>query len=309
MSRATRPSCAIQTGTFGQSVQESFEWDLKYLQIVHPLHRNKEMLRFLGLNWNGSVNTSKTQYLIRFDDICPTMNWEVWDQIEVILRKRGIKPILAVVPDNQDSKLMIDAPRDDFWARVRQWQEWGWTIGLHGYQHKYVTTESGIVGVKNDSEFAGLPENEQKDKLRKAIAIFQRQNINPEIWVAPSHSFDAVTVSLLPTFGINIISDGIAFSPFYERNIIWVPVQLWRFRSIPMPTGVWTVCHHCNSWRENQLAAFSRDVDSRTESIHSLSDVLDRFSPRCRNLSDVFLAACILSIQRLKRITKSSSRK
>ena len=201
------------------------------------------------------MNTSKVRYLIRFDDICPTMNWGIWDQIEAILRKNGIKPILAVVPDNQDAKLIVDAPRDDFWDRVRQWQEWGWTIGLHGYQHKYVTRESGIVGIKNDSEFAGLPEKEQEETLKKAVDIFQRQGIVPEIWIAPSHSFDSITVSLLHSFAINIISDGLAFSPFHKNGAVWVPVQLWRFRRIPLPRGVWTVCHHCNSWLESNLAA------------------------------------------------------
>ena len=96
------------------------------------------------------------QYLVRFDDICPTMNWSVWTQIEAELRQRNIKPILAVVPDNQDAKLRVDSPRSDFWDCVRGWQALGWTIGLHGYQHRYVTQQSGIVGLNARSEFAGL---------------------------------------------------------------------------------------------------------------------------------------------------------
>src|SRR5688572_15384620 len=40
------------------------------------------------------------QYLLRFDDICPTMNWRVWAEIESVLIQREIKPLLAVVPDN-----------------------------------------------------------------------------------------------------------------------------------------------------------------------------------------------------------------
>ena len=61
------------------------------------------------------------RYLLRFDDICPTMNWAIWDKVEEGLRRHDVRPILAVVPDNHDSKLRIDPPRADFWDRVRQW--------------------------------------------------------------------------------------------------------------------------------------------------------------------------------------------
>ena len=75
------------------------------------------------------------RYLVRFDDICPTMNWAAWSRIETVLDRHGVAPILAVVPDNRDPKLMVDNSRADFWARVRGWQTKGWTIALHGFQH------------------------------------------------------------------------------------------------------------------------------------------------------------------------------
>src|SRR6478672_6653645 len=95
------------------------------------------------------------QYLIRFDDLCPTMNWQVWAEIETILLESRVSPILAVVPDNRDTALMVGPPRSDFWVEVRRWQQRGWTIGMHGYQHTYVTEEAGIVGIWPRSEFAG----------------------------------------------------------------------------------------------------------------------------------------------------------
>ncbi|HET8715597.1 MAG TPA: DUF2334 domain-containing protein, partial [Holophagaceae bacterium] len=97
------------------------------------------------------------RYILRFDDICPTMNWEVWEAIEALLDRHGVKPILAVVPDNQDPKLQVDAPRADFWDRVRGWQAKGYTIALHGYQHRYINRNAGIMGLTHQSEFAGLP--------------------------------------------------------------------------------------------------------------------------------------------------------
>ncbi|MGH9593805.1 MAG: DUF2334 domain-containing protein, partial [Bryobacteraceae bacterium] len=97
----------------------------------------------------------RPQYLVRFDDICPTMRWTIWNPIEDFLRSAGVRPILGVIPDNQDRHLKFEAADPRFWDRVRRWQSWGWTIGLHGYQHLYTSSAAGIVGIKDASEFAG----------------------------------------------------------------------------------------------------------------------------------------------------------
>src|SRR4051812_1074869 len=96
------------------------------------------------------------QFLLRFDDFCPTMNWHVWEQVETILVEAQIKPLIAVVPDNQDAVLDVHPPRATFWQHVRDWQALGWSIGLHGYQHRYVTENPGLMRRNRYSEFAGL---------------------------------------------------------------------------------------------------------------------------------------------------------
>ncbi len=113
------------------------------------------------------------KYLIRFDDICPTMNWDIWKKIEQILIHQKVDPILAVVPDNKDKNLMVGEAELRFWDVVRSWQARGWAIGIHGYQHTYVTDQAGLVGLNNRSEFAGLDEHEQESKLIKALNLFQ----------------------------------------------------------------------------------------------------------------------------------------
>src|SRR5689334_4074686 len=124
----------------------------------------------------------QARYLIRFDDLCPTMNWDMWSKIESVLVEHKVAPLLAVVPDNQDKKLVAGPAREDFWDRIRSFQARGWSIGLHGYQHLYVTRERGIVGIQPRSEFAGLSAELQKDKLQKAIQIFREQAIDPDLW-------------------------------------------------------------------------------------------------------------------------------
>ncbi len=229
------------------------------------------------------------RYLLRFDDICPTMNWKVWSEIETALMEEQIKPILAVVPDNQDPVLRVDTPREDFWERARQWQGRGWTLALHGYQHKYSAEHAGIVTPKKKTEFAGFPAREQEEKLRRGVEIFEQEGIKPRVWIAPSNSFDRTTVSLLPQFGIDIICDGYFRVPFvYQRKIVWIPQQLFGFR--PAPPGVWTVCYHHNDWTTSDLARFREDLVKYRADIGSMDEVMRVWAGR-RSLWPAWLYA------------------
>jgi predicted deacetylase len=222
------------------------------------------------------------QYLLRFDDICPTMNGRVWAEIETVLIQRQLSPILAVVPDNRDPNLQVDSPAGDFWDRVRVWQDRGWTIALHGFQHRYVTRNAGMVAVRKKSEFAGLPADVQREKLRRGVEIFEREGIKSRVWIAPGNSFDAATVALLPEFGIRVLSAGYFRHPYVcPRQMTWVPQQLYYFR--PAPAGVWTVCYHHNQWGASKFGKFREDADRYGANIVSLDAVLDGgVRPECK---------------------------
>jgi hypothetical protein len=223
------------------------------------------------------------RYLVRFDDVCPTMNWSVWSAVEQILDRYSVRPMLAVVPDNRDRKLQVDAPREDFWSRVRDWQSRDWTIGLHGYQHLYNSDCAGVIGIHAGSEFAGLPEHEQRIKLQAAVRIFEQQSVKPEVWIAPGHSFDMTTVALLPQFGIDVISDGFYWRGLRYGGCRWIPQQLWRFRS--MPFGTWTVCFHINAWQPRDLELFERAIATYAGAVVRMGDVLHDALP-ARNAGD-----------------------
>jgi Uncharacterized protein conserved in bacteria (DUF2334) len=183
-----------------------------------------------------------------------------------------VKPLLAVVPDNRDPALEVAALRGDFWDRVRDWQAAGWSIGLQGYQHKYATRQSGLLGVNSHSEFAGVPPKTQAAKLDAALKIFSDEGVRADCWVAPGHSFDEETVRLLVERRISVISDGYFRRPVRWLGCAWVPQQLWRFR--PMPGGVWTVCLHHNAYDGAQLDRLAADLRRYAGSITSLEAVL-----------------------------------
>jgi len=219
------------------------------------------------------------RYLVRFDDLCPTMNWDVWTQVEQVLLEFQVKPILAVVPDNQDETLKVCEPNGSFWNHVRAWQSRGWTIGLHGYQHRYVTHEAGMVGINRASEFSGLSYEEQLYKVRRSQEIFEREGVKPDAWVAPGHSFDEITMQVLQFAGIKYISDGLHLFPHLDSlGVLWVPQQLWRFRR--MHLGVWTICYHINKWTVRDHVKFRADITRFRTAIASFPDVVASYLHR-----------------------------
>lgn len=220
-----------------------------------------------------------TRYVVRLDDACPTMDRHKWGAIESILDRYTIKPLVGVIPHNEDPNLNICTPDPHFWEKVRSWKNKEWTIALHGYNHVYCSTCSGINPIWNRSEFAGLSLEEQKCKIRKGIYILSSQNINPNVFFAPSHTYDLNTLkALLEESNIRIISDTIAINPYIENEMIYVPVQFGRFRKIITP-GVYTFCFHPNSMSENDINDFEKFINENYK--HFIS-----FESACANVNN-----------------------
>jgi hypothetical protein len=70
----------------------------------------------------------QAEYLFRLDDACPTMDLGKWQAVERVLTSRGIRPIVAIVPANEDPALARSAADPSFWQRARAWARAGWVI-------------------------------------------------------------------------------------------------------------------------------------------------------------------------------------
>jgi peptidoglycan/xylan/chitin deacetylase (PgdA/CDA1 family) len=213
------------------------------------------------------------------------MDWGVWDDIEPILIEGGIRPILAVIPDNRDKTLHFGEHADNFWHRVATWQARGWTIGLHGYQHRYITRNPGLVGPLQQSEFAGVPLPEQHVMLRSAAAIFRQHKIEPEVWIAPGHSFDTNTLVVLKQLGIRTISDGLSLFPYLDdEGMLWIPQQLGKFRS--MPLGVWTVCIHLDEDPQSHVPRLRRMIQEHGSQFTNVAEIRRNYGSRRKHWVD-----------------------
>lgn len=162
--------------------------------------------------------------LIRFDDICPTMDWEQWKRAEDLLLQYNVKPLIGVIPDCQDPDLMINKPRVDFWQWLRMKQMEGYTIAMHGYHHTFCSKAHGILNKRINSEFAGLPYNIQYEIIRDGKAILESHNIYTNIFFAPAHSYDKNTVRALSANGFKYVSDGKSPMPYNWHGITFFPV-------------------------------------------------------------------------------------
>ena len=88
----------------------------------------------------NSINKIISKYtglLIRMDDICENMNWEIMDKCEILFDKYNIKPLLGVIPLNKDPELLTYPKTTLFWERVNNWKNKGWEITMHGCNHLY----------------------------------------------------------------------------------------------------------------------------------------------------------------------------
>lgn len=199
------------------------------------------------------------KYIIRLDDACETHNTSKWNEIEVILDKYSIKPIVGVIPLNEDEELKYSTKDSNFWDLIQRWQLKGWTIALHGYKHKCFNLKKGekqFLPLNEISEFVGLNIEDQTKKLEKSFEIFKKNGVLPKLFMAPCHSFDKLTLLSLSSFSdIKFITDGFSFRPYSRYGFKWIPQQLWKFKK--MPFGIWTICLHPNTMSSENIKKLS----------------------------------------------------
>ena len=127
------------------------------------------------------------QYILRLDDASDHMDLEKWICIEKLLDRYEVKPIFGIIPQNGDESLVSKYEKNPaFWDLMHNWIDKDWIPAMHGYEHRYVTKNGGINPVNKRSEFAGLPYEEQAEKIKKGYQILVEHGIAPEIFFAPS---------------------------------------------------------------------------------------------------------------------------
>lgn len=236
---------------------------------------------------------------MRLDDAHDRMALEKWNRLYSLLVNYDIKPIVAVIPQNEDLTISFNQIIPNFWEIVRKWETSGWNIALHGYKHLYYSQNGGINPVHYRSEFAGLSLEKQMDSIKRAYDIFLHNSINPSCFVAPSHTFDLNTIEALKRVTpIEVISDTFAFNIFKRYGIFFMPQQVGRPRNIVMP-GVWTFCLHPSNMTEHDFEYLERFIDKFSHRFVRFEDLT--FLERRISLLEIFIQKLYYFYRRLKK--------
>ena len=216
-----------------------------------------------------------TKYLIRLDDACSFMDIKKWQRMEDILDRYSVKPLVGIIPANADPKTMIESENPMFWDKLRLWEKKGWQVALHGYDH-VCTSDGGLRGLNpfwKRSEYAGLPLEKQKEKIRKGMEILGKQGFKPKYFFAPSHTFDENTLQALKEeTDIRIISDTIAFYPYQKGEFVFIPQISGHCVKMPVP-GIYTFCFHPNTMKEEEFNKLELFLESYKNQFIGFNDI------------------------------------
>lgn len=279
------------------------------------------------------MSNKKMQCVIRLDDITPDMDWDKFHKAEGIFDRYGVKPLLGVVPQNCDATLhftdtqeqvgpdvnatqgknvsseAINTPvvaiNQTFKDCIQAWQEKGWAFAQHGTYHVYETKDSGILGINPFSEFAGLPLEAQKEKLKAGRDMLQSLGVNTDIFMAPGHTYDRNTLQALKETGFTSITDGLYYRPYLCEGILCVPCRMTSNYKIK---GFDTICIHTNLMEENDFRKLEQFCKAHAENIVPFQTELFRNNAVKRNTYVKLYEATVLWRRQLKDKIAHSNR-
>jgi len=246
------------------------------------------------------------QYLLRFDDLCPTMDTARWQRFEVLIKEFSLRPILAVIPDNRDPALEVATPDPAFWTHLRELESAGATIALHGYRHLCHSKGRSLVPLHRASEFAGMDGSIQRQWIHAGIGLMMREGLDPRVWVAPRHGFDGNTLRALRKEGIQILCDGLARIPFTSEGMIWLPQQLWGPRD--EQEGLWCICIHSNTATDSEVDDLHAFLRGHAEQFTCVERVLNELQPQELSFAETSYARYALLRLRIHRMRSSIRR-
>lgn len=190
--------------------------------------------------------------IFRLDDYSHECNHTNWIQIIDLFNSYNVKVCIGVIPDSKDQSLIFDKPLsdDEFWNNVRLFRDAGHTIALHGLHHTYHKIKKWLsfqfFPINDDSEFVSLSVSKQTAILKKSYDIFKSHGVFPNVFMAPSHSFDTNTLTALKNATpIRIITDGYYTSLKKYKDFIFVPSQVGSLRVLPFDFTC--ICLHPNT--------------------------------------------------------------
>ncbi len=226
--------------------------------------------------WKLSPFKNTTGLLIRIDDIAAHMKWDLINKCEILFDEFNIKPLIGVIPNNKDKEFLRYEKKDDFWDQVRSWQNKGWEISMHGFNHVYDTdtNKNDFFGYGGKSEFYGHPYEYQKKKIEEGLKIFNKEKINIRSFFAPNHTYDLNTFKALKASGIDYVIDGYGLKPYSEFEINFIPQLFYKERILPF--GIQSTQVHLNYMNDESFWNFVSFIKKNSSKIINFDKVIEK---------------------------------
>ena len=214
---------------------------------------------------------------VRIDDICPWNDIEKVQEAVSAVESCGVRGLLGVVPACADPDLRKNDFNPHFWEWLRGMKDRGWSVALHGYAHHLDSDGKSLITSGTKSEFAGKPYGTQFELLEKGKRILTEHELETDIFFAPAHSFDSVTLEALKEAGFRYVSDGRSMHCYIRKGIKHISCRSYGMPK--HPRGIVTLAlHPCE---DKPLKPWLDYIERWRQSLVDFSSLLD--SP-CRNI-------------------------
>ena len=206
----------------------------------------------------GVMNMMGAKYIYRIDDVTAKMDWYWFNRLMEMFDEYNVVPLLGVIPDNKDTSFETNFDEENFFEIMRTLvKDNKAEIAQHGYNHLYYDYKgpAGSIGKpkkkgKINTEFKGLTYAKQYEKLKKGKQILASEGLESKVFMAPSHTFDEVTLNALKDLDFTAITDGEGLFPYEMAGLTFVPQQMWSPIKV-YNVGFYTICLHPQDMTED----------------------------------------------------------
>lgn len=240
---------------------------------------------------------------IRMDDITSDMDLDKFNRIKTLLDTYQIKPLIGVVPFNQDPILQCNPPMEDFPGFLKSLQEDGYVVALHGCYHIYTTEKKGLFPLNNFSEYAGVAYETQGEMIQKGKKKLQEWGLDTDIFMAPGHTFDRNTLKVLKENGFRAVTDGFGEVPYIRDGLTFYPIAKKRKDCFTDKKGYTTLVLHANMMNENDFVLLEKQLKENRDKLISYWDYLEVKAVKrgwLGNLAEYMLATVKYVLVRLR---------
>ena len=211
---------------------------------------------------------------VRLDDITPDMDYEKFYRMKQLLDTYQIKPLIGVVPFNEDKNLMRSPKMKDFAGFLQGLLQEGYVAALHGYQHLYSSNKGGLFPLNHFSEYAGVPLEKQNEMIAKGKKQLQSWGIDTDIFMAPGHTFDGNTLKALKKNGFRYVTDGFGKQPYMKSGLVFLPIAIKQTDCYKQTDDYTTLVFHTNTMEEADFEKYQRMFEELKDSFIAYADYL-----------------------------------